>query len=53
MGILCFSLRSNFLAMNSEFYNVALDRIRYSLVWEDSRTLYGALAINPPTTYWL
>lgn len=33
--------------MNSEFYNVALDRIRYSLVWEDSRTLYGALAINP------
>lgn len=33
--------------MNSEFYNVALDRIRYSLVWEDSRTLYQALAIAP------
>ncbi|TGD79886.1 DUF3419 family protein [Hymenobacter wooponensis] len=33
--------------MNSEFYNVALDRVRYSLVWEDSRTLYQALELNP------
>ncbi|AII52786.1 DUF3419 family protein [Hymenobacter sp. APR13] len=33
--------------MESEFYNVALDRLRYSLVWEDSRTLYGALTIQP------
>jgi S-adenosylmethionine-diacylglycerol 3-amino-3-carboxypropyl transferase len=33
--------------MNSEFYNVALNRLRYSLVWEDSRTLYEALAIEP------
>ncbi|MBC8084393.1 MAG: DUF3419 family protein, partial [Hymenobacter sp.] len=33
--------------MDSEFYNVALDRLRYSLVWEDSRTLYRALAIRP------
>ncbi len=32
--------------MQSEFYNVALDRIRYSLVWEDSKTLYNALSIN-------
>lgn len=32
--------------MQSEFYNVALDRIRYSLVWEDSQTLYNALDIN-------
>ncbi|HEX8427914.1 DUF3419 family protein [Hymenobacter sp.] len=33
--------------MESEFCNVALDRIRYSLVWEDSHTLYRALAIRP------
>ncbi|SNC59433.1 S-adenosylmethionine-diacylglycerol 3-amino-3-carboxypropyl transferase [Hymenobacter gelipurpurascens] len=33
--------------MNSEFYNVALDRVRYSLVWEDSRTLYQALNLSP------
>lgn len=33
--------------MESEFYNVALDRLRYSLVWEDSRTLYSALTIQP------
>lgn len=33
--------------MHSEFYNVALDRLRYSLVWEDSATLYDALAITP------
>ncbi|QJX45550.1 DUF3419 family protein [Hymenobacter taeanensis] len=33
--------------MNSEFYNVALDRVRYSLVWEDSRTLYQALELTP------
>ncbi|UOG74859.1 BtaA family protein [Hymenobacter tibetensis] len=32
--------------MKSEFYNVALDRIRYSLVWEDSRTLYQALSVR-------
>lgn len=33
--------------MQSEFYNVELDRIRYSLVWEDSNTLYRALEIEP------
>ena len=33
--------------MHSEFYNVALNRLRYSLVWEDSYTLYEALAIEP------
>ncbi|GAA3933210.1 DUF3419 family protein [Hymenobacter algoricola] len=33
--------------MQSEFYNVELDRIRYSLVWEDSRTLYDTLDITP------
>lgn len=33
--------------MQSEFYNVALDRVRYSLVWEDSATLYKALRIEP------
>ncbi|WP_347159393.1 DUF3419 family protein [Pontibacter chitinilyticus] len=32
--------------MYSEFYNVALDRIRYSLVWEDSNTLFEALEIT-------
>lgn len=33
--------------MHSEFKNVALDRIRYSLVWEDSKTMYDALDIQP------
>ena len=33
--------------MQTEFYNVSLDRIRYSLVWEDSTTLYHALDIGP------
>ncbi|GAA3956673.1 DUF3419 family protein [Hymenobacter antarcticus] len=33
--------------MNSEFANLALDQVRYSLVWEDSRTLHAALAIGP------
>jgi len=33
--------------MHSEFYNVELDRIRYSLVWEDSKTLYNGLEITP------
>lgn len=32
--------------MQSEFNNVDLDRIRYSLVWEDSETLYNALDID-------
>ena len=32
--------------MKSEFYNVALDRIRYSLVWEESLTLYQALSVR-------
>ena len=32
--------------MQSEFYNVALDRLRYSLVWEDSCTLYTSLDID-------
>ena len=32
--------------MHSEFYNVSLDRIRYSLVWEGSDTLYGGLDIR-------
>jgi S-adenosylmethionine-diacylglycerol 3-amino-3-carboxypropyl transferase len=32
--------------MHSEFYNVSLDRIRYSLVWEDATTLYHALNID-------
>jgi S-adenosylmethionine-diacylglycerol 3-amino-3-carboxypropyl transferase len=36
--------------MHSEFYNVALDRIRYSLVWEDSTTLYAGLDIKPDDT---
>jgi S-adenosylmethionine-diacylglycerol 3-amino-3-carboxypropyl transferase len=36
--------------MHSEFYNVALDRIRYSLVWEDSTTLYTGLGIRPGDT---
>jgi S-adenosylmethionine-diacylglycerol 3-amino-3-carboxypropyl transferase len=33
--------------MQSEFYNVALDRIRYSLVWESNRTLRDALDVQP------
>ena len=33
--------------MNSEFATIALDQVRYSLVWEDSRTLHAALAIGP------
>lgn len=33
--------------MQSEFYNIALDRLRYSLVWEDSHALYNGLAIQP------
>lgn len=33
--------------MQSEFYYVALDRIRYSLVWEASSTLYAGLEIAP------
>ena len=33
--------------MNSEFANLVLDQVRYSLVWEDSRTLHAALAIGP------
>ncbi|RDV14582.1 DUF3419 family protein [Pontibacter diazotrophicus] len=33
--------------MHSEFYNVELDRIRYSLVWEDSNTLYRGLEVHP------
>jgi len=32
--------------MQSAFYNVSLDRIRYSLVWEDSHTLYAGLQIG-------
>ncbi|MFD2784513.1 DUF3419 family protein [Hymenobacter rubripertinctus] len=33
--------------MDSEFNRVALDQIRYSLVWEDSRTLAAALRPEP------
>ncbi len=33
--------------MQSEFYRVALDQIRYSLVWEDSYNLYRGLQIQP------
>ena len=33
--------------MQSEFFNVALDQIRYSLVWEDSYNLYRGLQIQP------
>lgn len=32
--------------MNTEFKAIALDYIRYSLVWEDSETLYNTLKIN-------
>ena len=35
------------MTMNSEFATIALDQVRYSLVWEDSRTLYAGLAIAP------
>lgn len=33
--------------MNSEFYGVALNRLRYSLVWEAGDTLREALAVGP------
>lgn len=33
--------------MNSEFQNVALDQLRYSLVWEGNATLSRALDIQP------
>ncbi|RTQ47870.1 DUF3419 family protein [Hymenobacter gummosus] len=33
--------------MQSEFYNVDLDRLRYALVWESSRTLAASLDIRP------
>lgn len=33
--------------MQSEFCHVALDRIRYSLVWEDAATFCNALQITP------
>lgn len=33
--------------MNSAFFDVALDRLRYSLVWEDSHALYQALDLQP------
>lgn len=33
--------------MHSAFYNVALDRLRYSLVWEDSYPLYHGLDLQP------
>jgi S-adenosylmethionine-diacylglycerol 3-amino-3-carboxypropyl transferase len=33
--------------MNSEFQHVALDELRYSLVWEGHATLYRALDIQP------
>lgn len=33
--------------MNSAFVDVAPDRLRYSLVWEDSHTLYEALDLQP------
>ncbi|GAA4354706.1 hypothetical protein GCM10023185_16780 [Hymenobacter saemangeumensis] len=33
--------------MNSEFHHVALDQLRYSLVWEGSATLYHALQLQP------
>lgn len=32
--------------MKSEFRHIELDRVRYSLVWEDSMTLYEVLDIN-------
>lgn len=33
--------------MNSEFQSLALDSLRYSLVWEGSATLYRALQLQP------
>lgn len=33
--------------MQSEFTDIALDHLRYSLVWEDSHALYTGLAIQP------
>ena len=33
--------------MQSEFYTVALDRLRYSLVWEDCYPLYHGLDLQP------
>lgn len=33
--------------MQSEFYNVELDRLRYALVWESHRTLAAALNVQP------
>ena len=33
--------------MDSAFATIPLDQVRYSLVWEDSRTLYAGLAITP------
>jgi len=33
--------------LQSEFCNVELDRIRYSLVWEDGRSLAAALNVGP------
>jgi S-adenosylmethionine-diacylglycerol 3-amino-3-carboxypropyl transferase len=33
--------------MNSEFFHVELNTIRYSLVWEDSSTFFDALDIGP------
>ncbi|MVN77121.1 DUF3419 family protein [Hymenobacter sp. HMF4947] len=33
--------------MESEFTRVPLDRLRYSLVWEDHATLYAALELAP------
>ena len=33
--------------MNTAFYNVALDSIRYSVVWENHQTLRTALVISP------
>ena len=33
--------------MNSAFLDVALDRVRYSLVWEDSHALYQGLDLHP------
>ena len=35
------------MKMDSTFATIALDQVRYSLVWEDSRTLYAGLAIEP------
>jgi len=41
------SLKSYIInSMKSEFYNLDLDCIRYSLVWEDSQTLYRSLKIT-------